>query len=360
LRFENNNNLGNGKAMSVSTVTKDQFKQFVSSLIGCGQKVVGVQAKNDKFAFGDLKKADDLRLDYDVTVLSPRKYVLPPKEALLSFEVGGNSQSVQTCEKMILLGVHPYDLIAINQMDELFSQGEYDSHYMNRRKNITIIACDVAAASKNVFASSMNTATVEKGFDVLLTDIGSGYVVEVATDKGEAMVKMMTGAKIASPDDLAKRKAVQDKNKVTLNKHVLECKPSFIPKLLEKSYNHPVWEEKARLCYSCGSCNQVCPTCYCFDVQDVVSWDLKTGSRYRAWDGCLLSEFATVAGNHNFRKKREDRFRHRLYRKGKYVPGKIGGQIACVGCGRCVSACTSHIANPVDVYNTLMEKTEIG
>ena len=81
--------------MSVSTVTKDQFKQFVSSLIGSGQKVVGVQAKNDKFAFGDLKNADDLRLDYDVTILSPRKYILPPKETLLSFEVGGKSQSVE-------------------------------------------------------------------------------------------------------------------------------------------------------------------------------------------------------------------------------------------------------------------------
>jgi len=346
--------------MSVSTVTKEQFKQFVSSLIGSEQTIVGVQAKNDKFAFGELKNADDLRLDYDVTILSPKKYVLPPKEALLTFEVGGNSKTVQDCKKTVLVGVHPYDMVAINQMDELFSQGEYDAHYMNRRNNITIIACDVANASKNVFASSMNTATVDEGFDILLTDIGDRYVVEAATEKGEALVKMMAGAKSATDDDLSKRKAIQDKNKVGLNKHVLECKPSFLPKLLEKSYEHPVWEEKASRCYSCGSCTQVCPTCYCFDVQDEVNWDLKTGSRYRVWDGCSLQNFATVAGDHNFRKKREDRFRHRLYRKGKYVPAKIGGKIACVGCGRCISACTAKIANPVEIYNELMEKTAIG
>jgi heterodisulfide reductase subunit C len=171
---------------------------------------------------------------------------------------------------------------------------------------------------------------------------------------------MMKGVKEATTADLGKRKAVQDKNIATLNKHQLECKPSFLPKLLEKAYHHPIWEEKAELCYSCGSCNQVCPTCYCFDVQDEVNWDLKTGCRYRAWDGCLLQNFATVAGDHNFRKKRADRFRHRLYRKGKYVPSKIGGQIACVGCGRCVSACTSHIANPVDIYNTILETTELS
>lgn len=346
--------------MSVHTVTKEQFKAFVSALIDSDQKVTGVQAKADKFAFGELADANALRLDYDVTILSPRKYVLPQKETLLKFKVAGDMQTVQEQEKMVLLGVHPYDMVAINQMDELFSQGEYDTHYMNRRQNMTIVACDVVTPSENVFAASMNTATVDKGFDMLLTDIGDSYVVDAPTDKGQALVKMMNGATDATEADLAKRKDVQEKNQLALNKHQLECKPSFLPKLLEKAYNHPVWQEKAKLCYSCGSCNQVCPTCYCFDVQDEVEWDLKTGCRYRAWDGCLLQNFATVAGDHNFRKKREDRFRHRLYRKGKYVPGKIDGEIACVGCGRCVTACTSKIANPVEIYNTILETTKLS
>ena len=341
--------------MSVSSSVKDRFKSFVSALVGSDQKVVGVQAKDDKFAFGELTDADKLRLDYDVTILPPKKYMLPQKETLMNFEVAGAAQTVQPDEKMVLLGVHPYDMVAINQMDILFSQDEYDTHYMCRRNDITIIACDVVTPSENVFASSMNTATVDTGFDILLTDLGDAYVAEAATDKGEALLKTIDGAKDAAAADLDKRKAVQEKNKTSLNKHQLECKPSFLPELLEKSYDHPVWEEKARLCYSCGSCNQVCPTCYCFDVQDEVNWDLKTGQRCRSWDGCLLSNFATVAGNHNFRENRADRFRHRLYRKGKYVPSKIDGQIACVGCGRCISACTTKIANPVEIYNTLLE-----
>lgn len=346
--------------MSVSTVTKEQFKQFVSALIGSEQRIVGIQAKDDKFAFGDLTSADDLRLDYDVSILPPKKYVLPQKEVLLSFEVGAGSQTVESIEKTVLVGVHPYDMIAINQMDTIFSQGEYDSHYMNRRNNLTIIACDVVTPSENVFAGSMKTATVDTGFDILLTDIGDTYVVDAPTDKGLALVEMMPGAVDAGVDALAKRKAVQDNNKTALNKHKLDCKPSFLPKLLEKAYDHPIWEEKARLCYSCGSCNQVCPTCYCFDVQDEVDWDMKSGCRYRAWDGCLLQNFATVAGDHNFRQHRADRFRHRLYRKGKYVPGKIDGQIACVGCGRCITACTAKVANPVEIYNALMKETVIG
>ena len=42
--------------------------------------------------------------------------------------------------------------------------------------------------------------------------------------------------------------------------------------------------------------------------------------------------------------------------KAKYVPEKIGSEIpACVGCGRCVDACLPDIANPVNVYNRLVD-----
>jgi ferredoxin len=69
----------------------------------------------------------------------------------------------------------------------------------------------------------------------------------------------------------------------------------------------------------------------------------------------MLNDFAAVAGHINFRKDKAARFRHRYYRKGKYVPSKIGGQIACVGCGRCITACVANIANPVEIFNRLAE-----
>ena len=222
-------------------------------------------------------------------------------------------------------------MVAINQLDELFRQDNVDSHYFARRDSATIVACDVTKPSKNVFASSMGTATVKKGFDVLLTDIGDSYLAEAATEKGENLLAKAAGAKEASKEDLKKRQQVWSKNESSLNKHQLHCSSTDLPKLLERAYDHPVWEEKARTCFSCGSCNLVCPTCYCFNIQDDVGWDLIKGKRERAWDGCLLDGFTKVAGGYEFRKRRADRFRHRLYRKAKYVPEKIGSQImACV------------------------------
>jgi ferredoxin len=230
---------------------------------------------------------------------------------------------------------------------------------MTRRANSTIVTLDVINASENVFASEMGTATVKNGFDVLLTDIGDAYVAEAATEKGTALLAKGNTAD-ATDEDLAKRQKVQSDNEASLNKHQLKCPSSYLPKLLEKAYNHSVWEEKAKTCFACGSCNQVCPTCYCFNVKDDVNWDLKTGHRCRAWDGCMLDGFTKCAPDHEFRKNRADRFRHRLFRKGKYVPYKIEGEIACVGCGRCVGACLPDIANPVNVYNELVDDLGIG
>jgi formate hydrogenlyase subunit 6/NADH:ubiquinone oxidoreductase subunit I len=345
--------------MSVKKITKRDLSDFVEALIR-RERVFGVQAKGDRFDYALLESVRDLRLDYDVTLQPPKKFFQPPVEVLMTYEVGGGYQSQYDDEPFVLLGVHPYDMIAINQMDELFSQDNYDTHYMTRRHHATIIACDVVTPSENVFASSMGTAVVKEGYDVLLTDIGDGYVAEAATEKGERLMATAKEAVKADAAALKSREAVWARNKKGLNRHELKCDPAYLPKLLAKAYNHPVWEERAKTCFSCGSCNQVCPTCYCFNVQDDVNWDLKTGKRERAWDGCLLDGFTKVAGEHEFRKRRADRFRHRLYRKAKYVPEKIGGQIACVGCGRCVAACLPDIANPVGVYNVLIDDLGIG
>jgi len=344
--------------MSVKTITKDNFAKFVEVLIKQGN-VIGVQAKGDRFDYAPLKSAKDLRLDYDVTLQPPKKYFLPPSEVLMTCAAGGPYKSEYAGQPFILVGVHPYDMIGINQMDELFRQDNCDAHYMTRRNSATIIACDVVNASANVFASSMGTAVVKQGYDILLTDIGNSYAAEAATEKGE---ELLAKAKTADADKAAlkSREAVWAKNKKSLNRHELKCEPSYLPRLLTRAYDHPVWEERARTCFSCGSCNLVCPTCYCFNVQDDVSWDLKGGKRGREWDGCLLDGFTEVAGGHEFRKHRFNRFRHRLYRKAKYVPEKIGGQIACVGCGRCVSACLPDIANPVSVYNRLLDDLGIA
>ncbi|MGQ9674361.1 MAG: 4Fe-4S dicluster domain-containing protein [Chloroflexota bacterium] len=339
--------------MSLKKADQAALNSWVNRLIA-KHRVLGVKEKADRFIFGPLSSASELRLDYDVTILPPKQYFLPPREELLKFGQTGDHQPVFDDTPFVLLGVHPYDMVAISQMDAIFSKDNHDSHYMTRRKGATIVACDVQKPSSNVFAGCMGTATVQEGFDVLLTYVDDGYVVDARTAKGEELVSELGDVPAADPDSLRRRDEIWKAAPQLLRKHELKCAPDDLPALLEKSYRHPIWRERATLCHSCGSCNLVCPTCYCFDVRDEINWDMQSGVRSRQWDGCMLRDFAVVAGGHNFREQKDQRFRHRYYRKGKYLWDRMG-QIACVGCGRCVTACTTKIANPVEVYNALLE-----
>ena len=341
--------------MSVKKISKAALNDWVDALTG-KHRVYGPMAKwkGTRFNFDLLGEAADLRLDYDVVLTPPKVFFQPTCEVLLTFDENGGYHSVEDDEPFVLFGVHPYDLAAINQMDEVHRADSPDRHYLARRENATIVALDVQKPSENVFAACMGTAVADEGFDILLTRVGDTYVVDVRTAKGEALAAEISGAKEADEITLARREQVWEDAWRFLRKHELNCKHTDLPELLAASYDHPVWEQKADKCYSCGSCVLTCPTCYCFDVQDDVDWNLKSGQRVRKWDGCMLTNFATVAGDHNFRKTRAERFRHRFYRKGKYLWDRFG-QIACVGCGRCITACTTKIANPVDIYNTLLE-----
>jgi len=119
-----------------------------------------------------------------------------------------------------------------------------------------------------------------------------------------------------------------------------------------------LWNSLAQDCFSCGSCNTTCPTCYCFDVQDNWNLDQKTGERSRYWDACLTEDFSKVSlgagAQENFREEKAERFRHRFMRKATYLNKELGGP-ACVGCGRCSQSCTADIADPVTVINKIME-----
>jgi sulfhydrogenase subunit beta (sulfur reductase) len=338
--------------MSIQKINEEGLRTWVAGMIK-QQPVFGIQARGDKFDFAPLEDPRALRLDYDVSTNPPKKYFQPPKEDLVRFDAQG-FKSVSHNQPFVLLGVHPYDVAAIAQMDKLFDLGNHDARYFSRRQNATIIACDVQNASKNVFAGCLGFASVDKGFDILLTKINDGYLVDSRTEKGNALCGQLNQAREAGDSDLKEREGVWQKNKALLQKHSLKATTEQVTAALGKAYDHPVWEEKAALCFSCGSCNLVCPTCYCFDVQDDLNWDMKSGVRYRCWDGCMLEHFAKVAGEHNFRKNKAERYRHRYYRKGLYVPQKIN-EFSCVGCGRCISVCVSHIAHPVEVFNRITE-----
>lgn len=350
--------------MNLAIIEKKGMRSFVAELLARGKTVIGVKDQaavssipSDRgfYTYAPLDSPQELTLSFDLTLIPPKKYLLPAYEQLLAFDLPPKAVQVEMPkEELVLFGVHPYDIVAISQMDKIFSVAPQDNHYLERRKKITVVGIDPVEVAPRAFWSSMGAYTAESGFDLMLTDIGQSYVVEVGSKKGAALLKMAGQTREAAPAEVKERERARARVRKRCDANRLNFSYLDLPALLEKSENHVVWEEKSYLCFSCGTCNLVCPTCYCFDVREEVSLDQSKGHRYRTWDGCLLKDFARVAGGGNFRGHRTDRYRHRFYRKGQFIYRRFG-DIACVGCGRCSAQCPSDIADPLTVFNRLKE-----
>ena len=345
-------------------IPKEDFNNFVNSLIADETlQVIGVKAKRDKFVFAPLETAGELRLDYDVTLLPPKKYFFPQRETLFTYNIasGFSTKNPAEIKRTVIIGVHPYDIIALLHMDEIFRETKSDPYYFEKRDSSIIIGVNIQKMSKWCFAPFMGAGTTEYGYDIMLTDLGNRYAVNMGSEKGEELfskyAKNVTDALARDVQLVGQKK----REIMHMPQQKFDFPTELIPELLRKNYEESsFWEKHSETCLACGSCVLVCPTCYCFDVKDNPDLTLESGERVRIWDGCLLEDFAKIASGENFRPTRPTRYRHRYFKKGKYLYDRFGF-ISCVGCGRCSSNCLPDIANPVALFNDMYHDTmEIG
>jgi sulfhydrogenase subunit beta (sulfur reductase) len=335
-------------------IKKGNLKAFVEALME-HNSVVAPMKKDSQYAFAEVDRFEDIALTYETTLLSPKKYFFPQEEVVLKYKTGTQptAESVVAVEPRtrIIFGIHPFDIAATWLLDVVFSKNPADPNYMEKRKRAILVGYNCGQpCDKFSFCRDMGTYKAESGYDLMLTDLGDRYFVEIGSPEGEALLTESADYEEASGDDLkALQKFTEEKETRFVKRIPYDTK--FLPEILEASYDSLVWEAIGRRCFSCGACNTTCPTCYCFDIKDEVTTDLNAGVRKRCWDSCQLREFAQVAGGENFRKDRSARLRHRFMRKGKWILERYG-KLGCVGCGRCDRNCLAKI-NSVEVYTQL-------
>ena len=342
-------------------MSKEDFQNFIDALIKDDSlNVIGVKSRGNKFAFAPLDSSEELRLDYDVTLLPPKKYFFPQRETLFTYDMadGFSAKNPEEAKPMVLVGVHPYDIVALLHMDEIFRETKSDPYYFKKRDTAIIIGINIQKMSKWNFSSFMGSAAIDYGYDLMLTDLGNRYAINVGSQKGEELLTKY--AKNVTPA-LARDMQIAGQKKrevMGMSQQKFDFPPELIPELLKDSYGKSgFWEKHSEKCLACGSCVLVCPTCYCFDVKDNPDLTLEHGERIRTWDGCLLEDFAKIASGENFRATRPTRYRHRYFKKGKYLFDRFGF-ISCVGCGRCSSNCLPDIANPVNLFNDMYQESK--
>lgn len=332
-------NIASTSSLKTVIVGKEEWAQFVQTLCG-NYKVFGPTSKGAGFTFQEIKDAKDLRLDYQTTVLPPKKLLHQPFETMFHFTMDGNvTHAHPEDDKQILLGVHPCDVHAIAILDKVYMDEYPDPHYKQKRGNTIIIAMNCTTVGETCFCSSLGTGpALEKGYDVLITDLGQQYLLEAGSEVGE---KLLSDAGLQEAPDSALVEKYHRVNEIA-KKVEKNIGTDGLAELLHENFRHPVWDKLAQECLACGSCTMVCPTCFCYNVIDQVDLDLQQGKRQRVWDSCMLLDFGEVAMGGNFRKDRDARIKQRMYHKLKYMYEQFG-MPGCVGCGRCINACIKKI-----------------
>ena len=348
--------------MSEYTVLKSEVLDWIRNLGRRSNMFFPQRLGETSFEFARVRQDSELQLeDYDAPMprqafqasanpVPPGKLLSPAKETMFRFrkDEGGRYAftPVFDSDSRILAGVRPCDLHAINLMDSVNSEGAADPYYLTRRQNTAIIAHDcLQPCDEHCFCDAAGSLRTRDGADVFLTPLDGKVLVECLTERGEALV---SDAGFPSCNDAEAKKAWAEQQRAKPFGRQLNAPLENIPDILAQQWDSPVWEKHVERCFSCGTCNLVCPTCYCFDVHDDIDLeDTSAGIRYRTVDGCMLEDFSEVAGGHNFRAESAGRQRHRIKRKFEYLPNRFDGGSFCVGCGRCGRQCTVDI----DIYD---------
>jgi ferredoxin len=290
---------------------------------------------------GDLSQFQPLRvsaqadLDYAVnTRYPPKALFLPQSEVMFRVREDRFDSTENKVESRAILGIRPCDARALQLLDNVFiTQEDWDPYWARKREQTTIVALGCVDPCESCFCTTVGTGPFDgRGADAVLTEIDDSYVVEVRTEKGQALFDHLSDA---SPTQIETVQEVQSAATSKMHKP-FEC--DGVKDKLYRLVETDFWQQVQQSCLGCGVCTFLCPTCHCFDIVD----EAQRSERVRNWDTCMFRLYSQEAAGHNPRPTKTERTRQRVMHKYAYFV-ELYEEIGCTGCGRCVRYC------PVDL-----------
>lgn len=281
--------------------------------------------------FAPYVSQDHMCLGETNTLLPPKDLLFPQCQKMYHYGVGSDNEMfvdplIESGDQ-VLFGLRPCDMRSIECLDDVFlTKGYTDDFYQEKRTKLLTVALACTQVKETCFCESMGLSPNDApAADIMMHDCGDAYSVVAYTDKG---------AQALAQWDSFLEEGAQESTQVHCN---LSVDASNIQAQMKSLFeNDEFWDGLSIKCLNCGTCTYLCPTCYCFDIDQENKG--KEGVRFRCWDSCMFSEYTAMAGGHNPRPEKKDRVRNRFMHKLSYFEERYGKKL-CVGCGRCVEKC---------------------
>jgi len=286
-----------------------------------------------------VKRDDDRWFSYAVGPHSWKRHLFPPWITMFTAERGENGWAYHDATKepprYAFLGVRACELAAIAVQDRTLRDGDYaDANYVARRERALLIAVHCAEPAATCFCTSMKTGpSCTSGFDLALTELDDGFVVDIGTPRGGELLSAVESRPVTKPQ----RRQATETHKQAVDKIERRLPTEGLRELLMANLEHPQWEAVAERCLSCANCTMVCPTCFCVSFDEVSDLRGERVERRRKWDSCFDTEFSYMNGG-IVRDQIRWRYRQWLTHKLSTWHDQFGVS-GCVGCGRCITWC---------------------
>jgi len=332
--------------MSEKLFAKEDWGRVLEGLKEAYRVFIPVK-DGDFHTFKRLDEGVRPNFDFQNTCLSPKGLIYPQSERMFDYTLDEKDaeahilrESPKDYTPLAIVGIRPCDAHGLEIVKRNFDNPEYrDPWWVQHYESSTLVGLGCLEPCESCFCTSVGGGPFsEQGLDVMLYDLKEAFLAKGLTEKGEALL-LRAGGKEAGE---AMKKQAEDLAEGALERVVSSVSHGLLRgKEINTLFDAPFWEEVAFSCINCGTCTYLCPTCWCFDIQDEVLG--KEGDRIRNWDSCMFPLFTLHGSGHNPRDQKTQRVRQRFMHKLKYYVDKYDNGVQCSGCGRCVRYCPVNI-----------------
>ena len=264
--------------MLYRVIDASELPSLVSAFMESYEVVAPVK-RDRSYVFEAVESYHDIELGYDTTVSSPKKYFLPPTETLFPFDARAEEVASFAAEitPRVIFGAHACDINALNRLDLVFRDGRYPDPYYVARRAATLVVGVSCMPTDTCFCHLWGADEARFGYDLFLQDIGGKYLVSISSVEAANILEAACSPRVATDEDRIEFRHATRRRQEAFNGDIPDIQD--VAMLMDAFHKDPYWEELGGRCLACTACSAVCPTCFCFDIQDTLDPDGRTGVR---------------------------------------------------------------------------------